>query len=132
MLPVHRLFAPLFVRAGIILVTSAFAAPDAVAAEDVHDCPNHPEATYTLSGDPDADASQLKTLVEPAKERGAVCIVAFYDGAGPANGKMLAFRRANWAMEQLERRGVPPGIIARALHASDKANARMVQVILGP
>jgi hypothetical protein len=99
---------------------------------DEHDCPNHPEATYTLSGDPDSDKSQLERMSDAAKARGAVCIMAFYDGKGPSNGKMLAFRRANWAMEQLTRSGVPEGTISRVLRAADKESARKVQVILGP
>ncbi|HEY1720439.1 MAG TPA: hypothetical protein VGG27_04280 [Magnetospirillaceae bacterium] len=110
--------------AGLVFATSAM-------AED-HDCPNHPEATYTLSGDPDSDRAQLEKLVDYAKARGAVCIMAFYDGKGPANGKMLAFRRANWTMEQLTKSGVPEGTISRVLRAAEKEDARKVQVILGP
>jgi hypothetical protein len=122
MLTVHRLFAPALLGAGIAFAQPAFG----------DDCPSHPEATYTLKGDPDDDRSQLETLVEPAKARGAVCILAYYDSAGPMNSKMLALRRANWTMEQLTKAGVPEGIIARALRASDKTNGRLVQVILGP
>lgn len=103
-----------------------------LAQAEEHDCPNHPEATYTLQGDPDADRSMLERLAQPAKDKGAVCIVAYYDGQGPANSKMLAFRRANWTMEQLTQAGVPASTISRALRASDKSNSRMVQVILGP
>jgi hypothetical protein len=124
---VHRLFVLL--KASV--VGAATLAGPAWAADE-HECPNHPEATYTLTGDPDSDQSQLAALAEPSKTRGAVCIEAYYDSTGPANSKMLAFRRANWAMEQLTTHGVPPGIIARALRPSDKANARRVQVILGP
>jgi hypothetical protein len=124
MVTVHRLFVPALLGAGIAFAQQACA--------DERDCPNHPEATYTLKGDPDDDRSQLETLVGPAKARGAVCILAYYDGAGPTNAKMLALRRANWTMEQLTNAGVPQGIIARALRASDKANGRLVRVILGP
>jgi hypothetical protein len=127
MRPVHRLFGPSLLKASVI-VAATLGGP-AWAADE---CPNHPESTYTLTGDPDSDQSQLEALAEPAKARGAVCIEAYYDGAGPANSKMMAFRRANWAMAQLTTHGVPAGIIARALRASDKANARRVQVILGP
>ena len=122
MLTVHHLFASAWLGAALAVAAPAFA----------DDCPNHPEATYTLKGDPDDDQSLLETLVGSAKARGAVCILAYYDSAGPMNSKMLALRRANWAMEQLTKAGVPEGIIARALRASDKTNARLVQVILGP
>ncbi len=106
-------------------------AANPVRAED-RDCPSHPEATYTLSGDPDADKSQIARLAGPAKERGAVCIMAFYDGQGPANSKMLAYRRANWVMELLTEKGVSSGSITRVLRAADKASSRTVQIVLGP
>jgi len=128
---VHRLFALFPVIAVAILATGLTAPAPAWAGEE-QDCPNHPEATYTLSGDPDDARSELETLVGQAKAKGAVCIAAYYDSAGPAMSKLMAFRRANWAMEQLTDHGVPPGIIARALRASAKANDRTVQVILGP
>jgi hypothetical protein len=126
MLPVHHLFAPAMLGASIVLAAAL------VGPAQAEDCPSHPESTYTLKGDPDDDRSQLGTLVEPAKARGAVCILAYYDSGGPMNSKMLALRRANWAMEQLTNQGVPSSIIARALRASDKTNGRLVQVILGP
>jgi hypothetical protein len=123
MAQVHRLF-PFALLAGIALASPASA--------QEHDCPNHPESTYTLRGDPDADKSELERMADEAKAKGAVCIVSFYDSKGPANGKMLAFRRANWTMEQLTGSGVPAGTISRVLRASDKQNARKVQVVLGP
>lgn len=129
MILVHRLFScvPIFgAILGLVLALSSHA-----SAEE-HDCPNHPESTYTLSGDPDSDKSQIQRMSEAAKARGAVCIMAFYDGKGPSNGKMLAFRRANWAMEQLTRSGVPESMISRVLRAADKESSRKVQVILGP
>ena len=122
---VHRLFT------ASLLGASLAAALSGSACADDHGCPDHPEATYTLTGDPDDDRSQLELLAEPAKAYGAVCILAYYDSKGPPNSKMLAFRRANWAMMQLTDHGVPAGIIARALCGSDKANARKVQIILG-
>jgi len=112
------------------LLAAALGGASALAEE--HDCPSHPEATYTLQGDPDADSSQLGRLVDTAKEKGAVCIMAYYDAQGPANSKMLAFRRANWVMEKFTEKGVPASTISRVLRASDKANARLVQVVLGP
>ncbi len=115
-----------------VLVVAGLAAGVSSAGAEERECPNHPDATYTLRGDPDADKSMLEGLAKPAKDKGAVCIVAYYDGQGPANSKMLAFRRANWTMEQLTEAGVPAGTISRALRASDKSNSHMVQVILGP
>jgi len=100
-----------------------------VRAED-HECPSHPEATYTLSGDPDNDESLISRLADPAKQKGAVCISAFYDGT--SNSKMLAYRRANWVMGKLTDKGVSSGSITRVLRAADKASARTVQIILGP
>ena len=96
---------------------------------DDRECPSHPDATYTLSGDPDSDKSTISRLTEPAKQKGAVCILAFYDGQGPANSKMLAMRRANWVMEQFNGKGVTSRWVLRA---ADKSSARMVQIILGP
>jgi len=126
---VRRLFA-LVPSAAVMAVATGLAAPSWAGEEQ--DCPNHPEATYTLPSDPDDAQSELESLVAKAKAKGAVCIAAYYDGAGPAMGKLMAFRRANWAMEQLADHGVPAGIIARALRASAKANDHTVQVILGP
>jgi hypothetical protein len=126
---VRRLFLPFF---GIMILLAPMSGLAGPARAEGYDCPVHPESTYTLSGDLDDDRAKLESLVDDAKAKGAVCIIAYYDGAGPANSKMLAFRRANWAMEQLTKQGVPSNIIARALHASQKANDRTVQVILGP
>jgi hypothetical protein len=102
------------------------------ARADDHECPSHPEATYVLSGDPDSDSSQIARLAESAKQKGAVCIMAFYDAQGPSNSKMLAFRRANWVMERFSDNGVSSNSITRVLHAADKSSSRMVQIILGP
>ena len=99
-----------------------------VRADD-RECPSHPDATYTLSGDPDSDKSQISHLTEPAKEKGAVCILAYYDGQGPANSKLMAMRRANWVMEQFNGKGITSRWVLRA---ADKSSARMVQIILGP
>lgn len=129
MVSVHRLF-PFPLTASILMIAGLTLA-DAAKAED-RDCPNHPEATYTLSGDPDSDRSQLERMADAAKARGAVCIMAYYDGKGPSNGKMLAFRRANWTMEQLTKSGVPEGTISRVLRAAEKEDGHKVQVILGP
>ncbi len=129
MVTVHRPFSKR-VFPGIFVAFGLFLGGGAEAEE--HDCPNHPESTYTLQGDPDSDKSQLEGMAEAAKKRGAVCIMAYYDGKGPSNGKMLAFRRANWTMEQLTKSGVPAGTISRVLRAADKENSRKVQVVLGP
>ena len=100
-------------------------------AED-RDCPSHPEATYALQGDPDAQRSQLSQLAEPAKRKGAVCIAAYYDAQGPANSKKLALRRADWVMRQLIDKGVPDGIISRSMRGADKSTASLVVIVLGP
>ena len=116
------------VLAGLLL---ALLGATPLRAEE-RDCPSHPEATFVLSGDPDTDKSQISRLADPAKEKGAVCIMAYYDGQGPANSKMLALRRANWVMEQFTDKGVSSGSITRVLRAADKASSRTVQIILGP
>jgi hypothetical protein len=103
-----------------------------IARADDRECPSHPEATYVLSGDPDSDSSQIARLADAAKQKGAVCIMAFYDAQGPSNSKMLAFRRANWVMERFNDHGVSSSSITRVLHAADKSSSRMVQIILGP
>ena len=100
------------------------------AKADEHECPSHPEATYTLTGDPDSDESLIGRLVDAAKEKGAVCIAAFYDGS--SNSKMLAYRRANWVMGKFSDKGVSSGSITRILRVTDKSSARMVQIVLGP
>ena len=114
-----------------VLAGVSFGSVEPAAADD-RECPSHPEATYVLSGDPDSDAAQIARLAGSAKQKGAVCIMAFYDAQGPSNGKMLAFRRANWAMERFSDNGVSSGTITRVLRAGDKSTGRMVQIILGP
>jgi hypothetical protein len=128
MIAVHRLFS-VMLASGIFVAGLSLSG---TAGAEEHDCPNHPESTYTLRGDPDTDQSMIEGMAEAAKARGAVCIIAFYDGKGPSNGKMLAFRRANWTMEHLTKSGVPESTISRVLRAADKESSRKVQVILGP
>lgn len=115
-----------------LILAGAALAPGGAARADEHDCPNHPESTYTLEGDPDTDRSHIGKLASEAKERGAVCVLAFYDSKGTSNAKMLAFRRANWVMEQLTDKGVPANIISRVLRAVDSHGEHTVQIILGP
>ena len=114
----------------LAIASLAVASNAAPARADDRECPSHPEATYTLSGDPDSDESQIFRLADPAKQKGAVCIMAYYDGT--ANSKMLAYRRANWVMTKLTDKGVSSGIITRVLRSADKLSARTVQIILGP
>ena len=109
-----------------------FALTAATASADDRECPSHLDATYVMSGDPDSDKSTISRLAAPAKDKGAVCIMAFYDGQGPANSKMLALRRANWVMEQFADKGVSSSIITRVLRAGDKSNSRTVEVVIGP
>jgi len=115
-----------------MLLAALLTAAALPASGEEKSCPSHPESTFTLQGDPDADRSQIGHMASAAKEKGAVCILAFYDGQGPSNAKMLAFRRANWVMELLKDDGVPASTITRVLRAGDKTTARLVQVVLGP
>lgn len=102
------------------------------AAADPFDCPYHLEATYSFDDDPEAERSSIEDLAAAAKSKGAVCIIAYYGGPWPANAKMFAFRRANWASRLLRNKGVPAETITRILRLSDQPNTRLIQIVLGP
>ena len=121
------------VRTLFLIGTSGLALAGGLPAwAEERECPSHPEATYTLSGDPDSQRSQLGAMAAPAKQKGAVCVLAYFDAQGPTNSKLLAWKRADWVMRQLVDKGVPEGTISRELRPGDKTTATLVQVILGP
>jgi len=115
-----------------LVAAALLAAAAAPAWGQEKDCPNRPNATYTLSiADTEGSRSQIARLAGPAKEKGAVCILAFYDSQDAAHSRLLALKRVDWVRRQLTEAGVPESIISRAMHPGEKSAQQQVQIILG-
>ncbi len=121
-------------RLGLLVAVTLTAWAGPGRAED--HCPSNPSATYQVDlSDTSGSRSTMESIAGLAKEKGAVCILAYTDAQDSTHAKTIALHRANWVRDNLTADGVSRDSISIELRpppdGADRSAVSVLQVILG-